>query len=230
MTPLVLLLVAVFLPVSLGTNSTTCVVDLTLQAEAGGTVVVDACIDKISASGIFTSNDQQMLRRIAYVETRDGTNSSTYSDPNNDGGIWQLSSTKFTATKNTGNLAISSLITKVSTEFNITWTSVQWSDLRKPFYSAIAARLYLEVITASIPLASQVSSQGSYWVNYYTSSGGTQSDYVDAVNELVGVGEQASLIICTCTCISFLYIACMHAFIFNLFRLQCQWIGTFLCH
>ena len=151
--------------------------------------MVEASIAKITASGIFTSNDQQMLRRIAYVETRDGTNSTTYSDPNNDGGIWQLSSTKFTATKNTGNIAISSLITKISAEFNITWTSTQWSDLRKPFYSAIAARLYLEVITASIPLASQVSSQGTYWVNYYTSSGGTQTDYVDAVNELGGVGE-----------------------------------------
>ena len=152
-------------------------------------MVVDACIDKISASGIFTSNDQQMLRRIAYVETRDGTNSSTYSDLNNDGGIWQLSSTKFTATKNTSNPAISSLIGNISTEYNIIWTSVQWSDLRKPFYSAIAARLYLEVITSSIPLASQVSSQGLYWVNYYTSSGGTQSDYVDAVNELGEIGK-----------------------------------------
>ena len=183
---MLLVLAAVFLPVSLGT---TCVVDLTLQAESSGTVVVDTCIDKISASGIFTSNDQQMLRRIAYVETRDGTNSSTYSDPNNDGGIWQLSSTKFTATKNTSNPAISSLIGNISTHFNITWATTQWSDLRKPFFSAIAARLYLEVITSSIPLASQVSSQGSYWVNYYTSSGGTQSDYVDAVNELGEIGK-----------------------------------------
>ena len=189
--PLLVVTIAVILPVSLGTNNTICAVDLTLQAEAGGTAVVDACIDKISTSGIFTSNDQQMLRRIAYVETRDGTNSSTYSDPNNDGGIWQLSSTKFTATKNTSNPAISSLIIDIiSTHFNITWTTTQWSDLRKPFFSAIAARLYLEVITASIPLASQVSSQGSYWVNYYTSSGGTQSDYVDAVNDLGEIGEQ----------------------------------------
>lgn len=191
MTPFAMLLIAVFLPLSLGSNGT-CVVDLTLQPETGGTVVVDACIAKISASGIFTSNDQQMLRRVAYVETRDGANSGTYSDPSNDGGIWQISSTKFTATKNTGNSAISSLITSIYTEFNITWTSIDWSDLRKPFYSAIAARLYLEVITASIPLSSLVSSQGAYWVNYYTASGGTQTDYVDAVNELDGVGEHAT--------------------------------------
>ena len=171
-------------------------VDLTLQAGAGGTAVVKASIDKILASGIFTStsNDQQMLRRIAYVETRDGTNSTTYSDPNNHGGIWQLSNTKFTATKNVGNSAISSLIPNIDNKFGIIWNETQWSDLRKPFYSAIAARLYLEVIhsNASIPLASLVSSQGSYWENYYTSSlGAAQTNYVEAVDELEAAGEHS---------------------------------------
>uniref|UniRef100_A0A1X7SKR6 VWFA domain-containing protein n=2 Tax=Amphimedon queenslandica TaxID=400682 RepID=A0A1X7SKR6_AMPQE len=41
------------------------------------------------------------------------------------------------------------------------------------------------VITQSIPLASNINGQGSYWANYFTSSGGTQSDYVTAVNELL---------------------------------------------
>ena len=173
-------------------------VDLTLQAGAGGTAVVEASIDKISVSGIFISNDQQMLRRIAYVETRDGTNSTTYSDPNNHGGIWQLSNTKFTATKNVGNSAISSLIPSIDNKLGIIWNETQWSDLRKPFYSAIAARLYLEVISTntSIPLASLVSSQGSYWENYYTSSSGAaQTNYVEAVDELEAAGEHACSLI-----------------------------------
>ena len=176
-------------PTSLG-------VDLTLQAGASGTAVVEASIAKISASGIFTSNDQQMLRRIAYAETRDGANSSTYSDPSNHGGIWQLSSIKFSATKNITNSAISSHIASIATNFNISWTETQWLDLRKPFYSAIAARLYLEVITASIniPLASQVSSQGAYWVNNYTSSGATQNVYVGAVDELDATSKQADIL------------------------------------
>ena len=171
----------------------TCAVDLTLQAETGGSAIVDACISKISTSGVFTTNDQQMLRHIAYVETHYGTDNHTYSNASNDGGIWQLSSAKYNATKDSSNLTINSLIQKISAEFEITWTSTEWSDLRKPFYSAIAARLYLEVITASIPLASNSASQGTYWATYYTTSGGTQSDYVTAVNDLDGQGMHAWL-------------------------------------
>lgn len=180
----IIAMVATWLPFT----EATCAVDLTVQAETGSAAIVDSCIAKIATSGIFTSNDQQMLRRIAYVETHYGTDSHTYSDASNDGGIWQLSSAKYDTTKNTGNSALNSLIQAISTEFGISWTSTTWSDLRKPFYSAIAARLYFEVVTASIPLASNSASQGTYWVTYYTTSGGAQSDYVTAANELDGQG------------------------------------------
>ncbi|XP_019848705.1 PREDICTED: LOW QUALITY PROTEIN: uncharacterized protein LOC105316719 [Amphimedon queenslandica] len=43
----------------------------------------------------------------------------------------------------------------------------------------------LYVITHSIPLASDINGQGTYWANYYTSSNGTQSDYVASVNRLL---------------------------------------------
>ena len=154
-------------------------VDLTLVPEVNGTAVVQACIAKISLSALFSS-DESLLRRIAHVETGDGTDVDTYTGTNNDGGIWQLSLAKYSSTK-----AVSSqLLQGISTSFSINWASTVWSDLRKPLYSAIAARLYLEVISNPIPLSTDVSGQGSYWANYYTSSGGTQSYFVTAVNAL----------------------------------------------
>ena len=151
-------------------------VDLTLVPEVNGTDVVEACIAKISLPALFSS-DEHLLRRIAYVETGDGTDDDSYTGSNSDGGIWQLSLAKYSSTKTVS----SQLLQGISTCFNINWASTVWSDLRKPFYSAIAARLYLEVISNSIPLSTDISGQGSYWANYYTSSGGTQSDFVTAV-------------------------------------------------
>ena len=58
-------------------------VDLTLTERATGKAVVDAVVDIITQSCVF-DNDRLMLRRIAYAETRDGTDSST------GGGIWQV--------------------------------------------------------------------------------------------------------------------------------------------
>lgn len=160
-------------------------VDLTVVEGTNGSTIVEASIAKISQSSVFTANDQQMLRRIAYVETRDGANSDTYAS---NAGIWGVSETKYNATKNTGsNAQLQQKVTAISTSIGINWTATSWSDLRKPFYSALAARLYMLVITQSIPLASNINSQGTYWANYYTSSNGTQSDYVTAVNQLLAL-------------------------------------------
>ena len=157
-------------------------VDLTLVPEANGITVVQACLYKISGSNVFT-NDNQMLRRIAYVETRDGADSDTY-PPNYHGGIWQLSQSKFLATQNTGsNIQLQQHVNNISTAFGINWTSAQWVDLRKPFYSALAARLYFLLIPVSIPLGTNISGQASYWGNYYTSNGNI-TDFTNAVNTL----------------------------------------------
>jgi len=57
-----------------------------VQDGANGTVVVLLSIAHLEQSAIF-SDDNGLLRRIAYVETRDGSDSDTYSEGNN-GGIW----------------------------------------------------------------------------------------------------------------------------------------------
>ena len=188
------IMLAIFLLILLSLLQVRSSVDLTLQPETNGTLVVQACLAKISQSSIFSTNDQLMLRRIAYVETNDGGDADTYTNTSN-GGIWQLSETKYTATKNTGsNTQLQQQVQGISTSFGINWLTTQWVDLRKPFYSALAARLYMQVITASIPLASDLSSQGTYWANYYTSSGGSQSQYVSAVNQLQSIEGKLVLI------------------------------------
>lgn len=162
-------------------------VDLTLVAEANGTIVVQACLAKITQANIFPS-DNQMLRRIAHVETRDGSDSDTYT-PTNSGGIWQLSQAKFTQTKGSSS-QLTAPVNGISTNFGITWSTTVWNDLRKPLYSALAARLYMLLISTSIPLANNVNGQASYWVNQYTSSSGTTSEFTTAVNALIAAERE----------------------------------------
>ena len=163
-----------------------CSVDITREIETNGTIVVQDCIAVLDQSGIFEYDDQ-MLRRIAYAETQDGNNPSTYSNFN--GGIWGLNETKYNETKtNVHNMTqLEKAIPEISRILGIDWLNTTWDDLRKPLYSAIAARLYMLILvncTIDIPLGSEVSDQGVYWSSYYTSSKGTASDFVDSVTEL----------------------------------------------
>ena len=40
---------------------------------------------------------------------------------------------------------------KIANNFGIIWPNVEWIDLRKPLYSGLAARLYLETVEEPIP-------------------------------------------------------------------------------
>ena len=157
--------------------------DLTTQAGANGSAVVSACISRIEQSGIFTSNNE-MLRRIAYVETSNGNDEDTYRS-GYDGGIWAVDENLFDATQNTASYSVlTNLHQQIQSTFSIQWSSVEWNDLRKPLYSALAARLYFYTVSASIPISSNIQSQATYWVTYYNPSG-SASNFVTLVNELV---------------------------------------------
>ena len=158
-------------------------VDLTLTPASSGSDVVAACVSLITQSQIFPA-DNGILRRIAYVETHDGTDGDTYPS-NYHGGIWNIDQTKFMETQNVAaDATLQTYVEAISTELGIDWTSAQWVDLRKPLYSAIGASLALVSITATIPLVTDISGQASYWVSYYTSSQGTVQDFIDDINYL----------------------------------------------
>ena len=72
------------LAVTLAIISTTTAVDLTREPGTNGSDVVQACIAIITQPGIFSEDQQLYLRRIAYVETRDGTDSDTYAGNNDE--------------------------------------------------------------------------------------------------------------------------------------------------
>ena len=64
-------------------------VDLTLVSGETGSSVVEAVTDKIQeACQVLFSDDRQMLRRIAYVESKDGEQAGQRKVS---GGIWRVS-------------------------------------------------------------------------------------------------------------------------------------------
>ena len=144
--------------------------DLTRTPGSSGTPVVLATVGLIRESGVF-QDDRQLLRRIAWVESRDGTDSQTYRQGYH-GGIWQVDLIAFQDTKNI-TFGLNSTFREIQRHFGIDWQSVQWEDLRKPLYSALVARLILSnvTLTESIPLASDVAAQASYWRRHYNAVG-----------------------------------------------------------
>ena len=158
--------------------------DLTTQEGTNGSSVVAACLSRIDHSGIFLNlSDNELMRRIAYVETHYGNDPDTYQSGYH-GGIWAVDEDLFDRTQNTAMYsALTSLHQDIQAFFSIQWSAVQWYDLRKPLYSALAARLFFYTVSASIPLSSNIQSQANYWVTYYNQAGLT-SNFVTLVNEL----------------------------------------------
>jgi len=141
--------------------------DATLVAETSGSQVVDACVGKIKSSRIFPQ-DYSFLRRIAYVESKDGTDQNTYRSAYH-GGIWQVDKIGFESTQDTtSHPALVGKHSQIQKHFDIEWTAVKWHDLRKPFYSALAARLFLSNKQGAIP--NTMEQQAQYWKNSYNSN------------------------------------------------------------
>ncbi|KAK7487973.1 hypothetical protein BaRGS_00020718 [Batillaria attramentaria] len=148
--------------------------DSTVTPGAFGTDVVLAVINSLQSNCILSS-DRLFLRRLAYVETRDGTDSATYR-AGYDGGIWKIDRDMFTATSTCSSSYIRATCDLIKQELGIDWTHVQWSDLRKPLYSGLAAALYTLLKTQgnenNIP--AEVSQQASFWSQNFH-HGGTSS-------------------------------------------------------
>lgn len=73
----------------------------------------------------------------------------------------------------------------IKTAFGIDWLAVKWEDLRMPFYSGLAARLYVHYVMRNdhdgIPR--DVEGQGDTWVKYYR-PGGSSDHFVSLANQL----------------------------------------------
>ena len=154
-----------------------------LENGANGTAVVLLSIAHIQQAAIF-SDDNEMLRRIAYTETRDGSDSDTYSEGSY-GGIWAVSEAAFENSKDTSQSLLAVKHKQIILHFAIDWRLVLMNDLRKPFYSALAARLVLFAAPRTIPSDTDVEAQAQFWRENYNSAGSVD-DFIAATNELQG--------------------------------------------
>ena len=156
--------------------------DLTLQEGTSGSIVVAAAVARTQQSGVFTS-DNELLRRIAYAETSDGTDSDTYRVDYH-GGIWAVDQILFQDTQDViSHSGLGALFQQINSTLAIDWTIAEWNDLRKPLYSALACRIYLHNVPEAIPLVNNVQSQAEYWQRNYNTAGSVTA-FVTAVNEL----------------------------------------------
>lgn len=164
-------------------------VDSTRQVGANGTCVVSATVSLVQESRVFP-RDNRMLRRLAYVETRDGESVETYRE-GYFGGIWQVNREIFYETLNTTiHPQLLSIYSDLVAVFGIDWLTVQWEDLAAPLFSALAANLYFTVVNESIPQAGNISGQASYWKTFYNSrASDTEQFFVDSVNEFEFQGK-----------------------------------------
>ena len=125
--------------------------------------MVQAVLSRIEEANIFDS-DHYFMRRLAYVETKDGIKSSKL-------GIWAYDLHYQTTINNAINdhLVASNAGKRVCEEFGINVTEVDSRDVKKPLFSGVMARFYLFALNVtrnkSIPVT--VPEQATFWNEEY---------------------------------------------------------------
>lgn len=156
-------------------------VNLITTPGASGSAVVEATVSRIQQSCIF-GDDRRFLRRLAYVETLDGTDATF--NGGNSGGIWKISTSAFTTLTAQSGSVLNSYLPKIQAEFGINTNTVTYSDLNKPLYSALAAALYTVYVIAASPvrdLPRSINNQANFWATYYR-PGSSSSTFISRAN------------------------------------------------
>ena len=144
-----------------------------------GPAVVEECIEKLRSPIFGMLDDNDFMRRVAHVMSDCGRNMKE------GGGIWQLSLTAFEDTKDTrAHYSLPNKYQRIWKAYGIDWTTVKYDDLKMPFYSALAVRLYLSNFSKHIPPSHQVSEQAEYWKFQYMRGSGDMKMFRDKVLEL----------------------------------------------
>lgn len=161
-----------------------CCQSIILQDRANGSAAVLLALSRIQQSGVF-GNDNEILRRIAYVESRDGMLPETFREGYN-GGIWAVDEDVFRRTRDTTTFKrLPAKIHEIEELLQINWRDVQWSDLRTPLYSALAARLAIFIAPVSVPPANDIVGQAQFWIDHYNTHGDA-ADFVTTSTGLEG--------------------------------------------
>ena len=160
--------------------------DVTLLDCKNGSDVVDAVFAKLDCLQVFNGSDHILMRRIACEETEYGE-SENYTCDESGGGIWRLERELFDKLiePHVQNMLhnVSDII-KNRCGFSFS-KAKQYTFLTKPFYSGLAARLYLhylEITGVSVPFNGSIEEQADFWINNYHLDRTTEETTADCFN------------------------------------------------
>ncbi|KAK7480284.1 hypothetical protein BaRGS_00028452, partial [Batillaria attramentaria] len=153
-------------------------VDQTRQPTATGPEVVENVVEQVRSSCVL-SQDNMLLRRLAYVESHDGTDPGTFRTGFH-GGIWQVTRPMYDITKSSAYLEPAR--NNIQTHLGINWEATSWTDLLKPLYSGLAAALYISNELHQNPAPTTISQQQTFWATQYHHGGVSASDYTTLAN------------------------------------------------
>ena len=159
------------------------VYDSVLESGRYGTDVVLLSVAYVQQAAIFADHTK-LLQRIAYIETQDGSDREAFNEGMN-GGIWAVREDAFTSTQRGRDTLLVLKREQIMLIFGINWEAVQWSELNKPLYSALAAQLVLFNAQDSIPSDSDVVAQAHFWRENYNADG-VIKDFINAAERLEG--------------------------------------------
>ena len=148
-------------------------VDKTLVKGANGSDVVEAVLSKLDTFEEIFGPDHRFMRRLAYVETRDGTDQD-------EGGIWDVDAPKIQLIRETLNDPASLVYSELNEALDLIAINEHFQDVHSyfnidqmdvPLYSGLAARLFLYYIQirekTNIPQAGELEEQANFWVSHY---------------------------------------------------------------
>ena len=139
---------------------------------ASGSKIVNDAVSKVESTLGVTN---KLLQRTAFVESKNGKDPNTYRDGYH-GGIWQVDRIGFEDTQNVASHKnLKGHFKKIYADLGIDWPTVKYEELRKPLYSAIAARLKYLNIASPIPPSWQLTRQAEYWKEHYNTRSGKGS-------------------------------------------------------
>ena len=157
-----------------------------------GSEVVNQVLDTIECSGVF-EDDHSFMRRLAYVETKDGTEGQGTT------GIWNVTVQHLKAMpylvvlrntelyELTGQICITLGVSMMGAIRNNTSL-----DLTNPLVSGVVARFYLHYVTVvngqQIPPAEDISGQATFWKSHFKKNAETATTvhFTERVDKLQG--------------------------------------------
>ena len=131
-----------------------------------GSEVVESVLQTIKNNFGDTDTNIDFLRRIAWIESKNGRDSNTFNTGK--GGIFQVDKNGFQDTQDVNaHPGLKRKHKEISDQLKFCWTKTSHSDLLKPLYSGLAARLYL--LNNPYPIPNSLEAQAWYWKLFYNS-------------------------------------------------------------